>query len=147
MRDRDRHYLLILQWIGFDHTAVDYDHAERPLGDSSYGFVLLLRHALDGLLFQTTVLLRFIVYVGFLLSATGAALALFFVVAKLTGSGYPGWTSLAVFTLTIGGFTITQHGHHGLVRGKVFEQVKERPLYVIDRTLEAEGAEDRELAR
>lgn len=147
VRDRDRHYLLILQWLGFDHAVVDYDHADRALGDSSYGLVSLLRHALDGLLFQTTVLLRFIVYLGFLLSATGAALAIYFVAARLTGSTYPGWTSLAVFTLTIGGFMIISTGITGLYVGKVFEQVKERPLYVVDRTLESEGAEERELAR
>jgi len=147
VRDRDRHYLLILQWLGFEHTAVDYDHAARHLGDSSYSPVTLLRHALNGLLFQTTVLLRFIVYAGFLLSALGAALATYFVVAKLTGSAYPGWTSLAVFTLTIGGFTIISTGVTGLYVGKVFEQVKQRPLYVIDRTLESDRSQERDLAR
>jgi glycosyltransferase involved in cell wall biosynthesis len=152
IRDRDRHYLLILYWLGFDHTSIDYDHAARSLGDSSYSVRGLLRHAIDGLLFQTTTLLRWIVYVGFLLSAVGAVLAAYLVIAKLSGAGYPGWTSLAVFTLTIGGFTIVSTGTIGLYVGKVFDQVKERPLFVVDRTLEGERAErrraeERELAR
>jgi dolichol-phosphate mannosyltransferase len=136
MGERDRHYLFILYWLGFDHTAVDYEHAERAAGDSSYGLMALFRHAIDGVFFQTTVLLRWIVYLGFLLSLAGGGLAVYFVVAKLTDSAYPGWTSLAVFTLLIGGFTIVSTGTIGLYVGKVFEQVKERPLYVIDDSLD-----------
>jgi glycosyltransferase involved in cell wall biosynthesis len=134
--DHDRHYLLILHWLGFAHTAVDYDHAPRPFGESSYSLGGLLRHAIDGVLFQTTTFLRWIVYLGFGVSAAGAAIAAYLVVAKVTGTAAPGWTSLAVFTLTIGGFIIVSTGTTGLYVGKVFDQVKQRPLYVVDRTLD-----------
>jgi dolichol-phosphate mannosyltransferase len=145
MGERDRHYLFILYWLGFDHAVVDYDHAERSIGDSSYGLGSLVRHAIDGVFFQTTVLLRWIVYLGFLLSAAGAGLAVYFVIAKLTDAAYPGWTSLAVFTLVIGGFMIVSTGTIGLYVGKVFEQVKARPLYVVDESLDEIRARQREL--
>jgi hypothetical protein len=55
----------------------------------------------------------------------------------VTGSAYPGWTSIAVMTLLIGGFIIMSTGVTGLYIGKVFEQVKDRPLFVIDREIHA----------
>jgi polyisoprenyl-phosphate glycosyltransferase len=131
-RDNDRHYLLILQWLGFRTAAVEYQPADRFAGKSSYTFRRLLKHAADGMFFQTTILLKWIVYLGFLLAAAGVLTALFLVVARLSHSFYPGWTSMAVFTLTIGGFIIISTGITGLYIGKVFEQVKGRPLYLID---------------
>ncbi|MCW2993277.1 MAG: glycosyl transferase family 2 [Conexibacter sp.] len=133
-QDQDRHYLFILNWLGFNHTAIDYDHRERPVGKSSYSVLRLLQHALDGLFFQTTVALRFIVAMGFVMAGLGALVALYLVTARATGSAAPGWTSLAVFTLTIGGFTVISTGVTGIYVGKVFDQVKGRPLFVVDQT-------------
>jgi polyisoprenyl-phosphate glycosyltransferase len=141
-RDQDRHYLLILHWLGFDWAAVDYEPALRYAGQSSYSLSSLLRHGLDGIFFQTTVLLRWIVYLGFLLSTLGGLLALYFTVARVTGSAYPGWTSIAVILLVVSGFIIVSTGITGLYIGKVFEQVKERPLFVVDREIE-QGTEQR----
>jgi polyisoprenyl-phosphate glycosyltransferase len=145
-KDRDRHYLFILNWLGYDTAVVDYEPAERFAGSSSYTFGSLIRHGLDGVFFQTTVLLRWIVYLGFLLASAGAALAVYFVLAKVSNSAYPGWTSIAVFTLTIGGFIILSTGITGLYIGKMFDQVKERPLFVVDTWL-ADGASTEEAAR
>lgn len=131
-KDADRHYLFILYWLGFDHSHINYAHRERFAGRSSYGLKALISHALSGLFFQTTVLLRWIVYLGFMLAATGVAFAGYLIVARLIGSSQPGWTSLAVFILLLSGFVIMSTGITGLYVGKVFEQVRERPLFVID---------------
>jgi polyisoprenyl-phosphate glycosyltransferase len=133
-RDQDRHYLFILHWLGYRQTAVDYDHRERPIGRSSYSLSRLFRHAIDGMFFQTTVALRIVVGFGVVMALLGAGVAVYLVVSKVTGGGAPGWTSLAVFTLTIGGFVIVSTGITGLYVGKVFDQVKGRPLYVVDTT-------------
>jgi dolichol-phosphate mannosyltransferase len=132
-QDRDRHYLLILRWLGYRVGSIDYVHAARYAGTSSYGLRRLLLHALDGMLFQTTVLLRWIVYTGFTIAAVGALLAVYFVYMYFAHSIVPGWTSLIVLFLLIGGFIIASTGITGLYIGKIFEQVKGRPLYVIDR--------------
>jgi len=131
-RDRDRQYLLMLSWLGYRHTSVDYEHQPRAAGESSYDLRSLLRIATDGMFFQTTKLLRWIVMLGFAFAALGGLLAVGFVIAKLTRTTYPGWTSLAFFMLTVGGFIIISTGITGLYIGKVFEQVKGRPLFVID---------------
>jgi glycosyltransferase involved in cell wall biosynthesis len=135
-RDEDRHYVFILHWLGFDWAAVDYEPSTRYAGKSSYSFGSLIRHGLDGMFFQTTVLLRWIVYFGFALASLGALLAVYFTVARTVGSAYPGWTSIAVIMLLASGFIIISTGITGLYVGKVFEQVKGRPLYVLDREID-----------
>ena len=106
-------------------------------GESSYTFTKLVRHAVDGLFFQTTMLLRWIVYFGFLVALAGVLLAGVFVLILAFGDPYPGWTSLAVLILIIGGFIIMSTGVTGLYIGKIFDQVKDRPLYVVAERLGA----------
>jgi polyisoprenyl-phosphate glycosyltransferase len=142
-KDRHRHYLLMLQWLGFDTASIEYEQPARHTGKSSYGIRGLVAHALDGLFFQTTVLLRWIVFVGFALSVVGLGLAAYYLITKLTGNAAPGFTSLAVFTLTVGGFIIISTGVTGLYIGRVFEQVRERPLFVVDSIVGGRPAGDR----
>jgi polyisoprenyl-phosphate glycosyltransferase len=139
-RDKDRHYLMILRWLGYEHASVDVAHAERYAGESSYTLGTLIRFAMDGLFFQSTTLLRWSTYVGFAASLGGVALAAFFFVSYFFHSTYPGWTSLAVLVLLIGGLTITTVGVAGLYIGKIFTQVKDRPLYVIDDVVDGSRA-------
>jgi polyisoprenyl-phosphate glycosyltransferase len=130
--DVHRNFLLILYWLGFDRTTIEFDHADRFAGKTSYGFTSLLAVALDGLFFQTTTLLRWIVYFGFGMAASSAVLAVYFVYQYFSVATRPGWTSLAVLLLLIGGFVIISVGLTGLYLGKVFDQVKGRPLFVVD---------------
>ena len=134
LRDRDREHILMLTWLGFSATTVAFERQPRFAGKSSYTLGTLVHLSFDRLFFQTTVLLRWIVYTGFALAVAGAGLALYFIVSRIVNFSYPGWTSLAVFTLTIGGFVIISTGVTGLYVGKVFDQVKERPLFVVDET-------------
>lgn len=77
-------------------------------------------------------LLAGIVYVGFAVALASVALAAFFVVSHFMQRSYPGWTSIIVILLLIGGFIIISTGVAAMYIGKVFEQVKERPLYLVD---------------
>jgi len=129
--DQGRHYLFILHWLGFARASVDVAHAPRASGQSSYTFAKLIRHAVEGVFFQTTVLLRWIVYFGFFVALVGVLLAALFVALLAFADPYPGWTSLAVLILIVGGFIIMSTGVTGLYIGKIFDQVKGRPLYVI----------------
>jgi dolichol-phosphate mannosyltransferase len=83
--------------------------------------------------FQTTVLLRMIVYTGFALASVGLVSAVYLVSARIAGQAYPGWTSLVVLMLVLCGFIILSTGITGLYIGKMFEQSRGRPLFVIDR--------------
>jgi polyisoprenyl-phosphate glycosyltransferase len=133
--DRDRHYLPILLWLGFKRTSIDYEHGARHSGQSSYSVRALIRLALEGVFFQTATLLRWIVYLGFGVAFAGLVLAIGLVVLALVVDPPPGWTSLAVLVLLVGGFIIVSTGITGLYIGKIFQQVKGRPLYLVDTEL------------
>jgi len=129
--ERNRHYLLILNWLGFDVGEIEYQHGKRHAGSSSYSFARLIAHALQGIFFQTTILLRLIVTTGLVMSLVGVLWAVQIGVSCLLYSALPGWTSLAMFILVIGGMILFALGVVGLYVGEIFEQVKDRPLYVI----------------
>jgi glycosyltransferase involved in cell wall biosynthesis len=131
MGDRDRHYMLILNWLGFRRLEIEVPHAERYAGRSSYSLGKLLSVAMDGMFFQTTVILRWIIYAGFALAGAGLTLAAVFVALYFVERPLPGFTTLAVLILIVGGFIMLSTGVTGLYVGKIFEQVKGRPLYVI----------------
>lgn len=134
--ERDRHYQFILRWLGFRAGSVDYKHAERLSGESSYSWSTLLRHAIDGLFFQTTVFLRWIVMAGMLFSTTGIVFAIYLVFEYFLHDIAEGWTSLATLILVSSGVLMMSLGVVGLYVGKIFDQTRQRPLYIVDVVLE-----------
>jgi dolichol-phosphate mannosyltransferase len=134
LRDRDREYMIALDWLGFDSTTIEIDHCERHAGKSGYTLRRLFKVALDGMFFQSTVLLRVVVLVGFVVALAGAGLAVYEVADYFIepDKRVPGFASLAVLTLLLAGFIIVSIGVVGLYVGRIFEQVKDRPLYLID---------------
>jgi glycosyltransferase involved in cell wall biosynthesis len=130
--DRERHYLFVLYWLGFEHGTIEVEHHQRGAGGSSYTLGRLLRHAISGVFFQTTNLLIYIVYVGFVVAGMGVLGVLYLIYVSLVGHPPQGYTSVMVVLLLIGGFIITSTGVTGLYIGRVFQQVKGRPLYVVD---------------
>jgi glycosyltransferase involved in cell wall biosynthesis len=132
LRDNDRQYLLILHWLGFRHTAIDVEQEERHAGRSAYSWRALVKVAVDGMFFQSTVLLRWIVFAGFFLAALGVALAAYAMIVLAFGRPLPAWTGVPVLVLVLTGFIIISTGVMALYVGKIFDQVKGRPLYVID---------------
>ncbi|HEV3230140.1 MAG TPA: glycosyltransferase family 2 protein [Solirubrobacteraceae bacterium] len=132
MRDRDRQYLLIVEWLGFRQAIVDVEQDERYAGRSSYGVGTLLRVAIDGIFFQSTALLRWVVYAGFVIALLGLGLVAYAVIVLIAGRDLPQWTALPMLILLLTGFLTIAGGVTGLYVGKIFEQVKGRPLYVVD---------------
>lgn len=151
--DRDRHYLFVLQWLGFEQGSVEFEQAARGSGRSAYTLGRLIRHAVRGVFFQTTNVLLYIVFLGFFLAAVGVLWALYLVYLIAVAHPPPGYTSVMVATIIIGGFIIVSTGVTGLYIGRVFEQVKGRPMYVIDevaqesktRSAPKTGSESREV--
>jgi polyisoprenyl-phosphate glycosyltransferase len=140
LRGRDREYMIALDWLGFDATAIEIDHAERHAGQSGYTFGRLVRVALDGMFFRSTLLLRLVVLLGFMIALAGIVLAAFEVVDHIVepDKSVAGYTSLAVLLLLLAGFIILSVGVVGLYVGRIFEQVKERPLFLIDAQTEGQ---------
>ncbi len=142
LRDRDREYMIALDWLGFDSTAIEIDHHERHAGKSGYTLDRLIRVALDGMFFRSTVLLRLVVLVGFLVALAGLVIAGFEIVDYFVepDKSVPGYTSLAVLLLVLAGVIIVSVGVVGLYVGRIFEQVKNRPLFLIDQEAAGDSA-------
>ena len=141
LKDRDREYMIALDWLGFDSTQVEIEHHERHAGESSYSVQRLIRVALDGMFFRSTVLLRLVVLLGFVVAFAGIVVAAFEVADYFLEpeKTVPGYTSLIVLLLVLAGFIIVSVGVVGLYVGRIFEQVKNRPLFLIDQ--QAEGGD------
>jgi glycosyltransferase involved in cell wall biosynthesis len=138
LNDRDREFMIVLEWLGFDSTTVEIEHHERHAGESSYVLRRLIRIALDGMFFRSTVLLRLVVLVGFVIALIGFALAAYELIDYFVepAKAVPGFTTLAVLVLVLAGVIIFSVGIVGLYVGRVFEQVKHRPLFLIDEEAE-----------
>jgi polyisoprenyl-phosphate glycosyltransferase len=134
LHDRDREYMIALDWLGFHSTSIEIEHHERHAGRSGYTLRRLVHVALDGMFFRSTVLLRLVVLLGFVIATSGVVVATFEVVDYFAEprQTVPGYTSLAVLLLVLAGFIIVSVGVVGLYVGRIFEQVKNRPLFLID---------------
>jgi polyisoprenyl-phosphate glycosyltransferase len=142
LRDVEREFVIALTWLGFDRASVPFEHAERASGKSAYNFQRLFRVALSGMFFRTTVLLRWIVLLGFLIALVGVGLVVWVVYTYFTSTQPRGYASLAVLLIVLVGFVIITLGVLGLYIGRIFEQVKGRPLFVIDEQAHAPSEDE-----
>jgi dolichol-phosphate mannosyltransferase len=130
--ERERHYLFILRWLGFDSVAITYARDKRAYGESSYTLQKLVRHALEGIFFQSTRFLIWILWVGLATSAASLVAVFFLILSAITGSPPQGWTSLIIVQLATSGVILAALGGTGLYIARIFESSKRRPLYIFD---------------
>ena len=132
VNDAERHYLLVLRWLGFKWNYIDVIQSKRFSGNSSYSFGKLCKHALGGIVSQSDKLLKFSIWLGFIL----AVIALISFISLITMyfiSGFKeGWVSLACLILLATGLLLMSNGVLGIYLAKTYEQAKNRPLYFID---------------
>ena len=142
-------------WIGFPSVGVPFMVEERRHGASKWSFGKLFRFAFDGITSFSTVPLRVWTYIGGFISLLALATALFFLVRTLIyGPDVPGYASLIVSVMFFSGIQLMSLGILGEYIGRIFAEVKRRPLYVVaDRIGAAADAsrapvrDDRRLAR
>jgi dolichol-phosphate mannosyltransferase len=129
--DYQFHYLMVLRWLGFKKSYIYITHNARFDGKSSYNFTKLVNHALVGIIYQSDKLLRFGIYIGFIFSLFSLISIVFIIVNYLISGYQPGWASLFVLISFSTGLILMGIGILGLYIGKIFEQVKNRPQYII----------------
>ncbi|HEU6442364.1 MAG TPA: glycosyltransferase, partial [Microvirga sp.] len=119
-------------WIGFKSTGVPFVVEERRFGASKWSFRKLFRFAFDGIAAFSTVPLRIWTYLGFLISFLSIATALYFLIRTLLfGTDLPGFPSLIVSIMFFSGIQLMSLGIIGEYVGRIFAEVKRRPLYVV----------------
>jgi polyisoprenyl-phosphate glycosyltransferase len=119
-------------WIGFKSIGVPYVVAPREHGATKWSFRKLFRFAFDGITAFSTVPLRVWTYLGGLISLFSIACAIFFIVRTLLfGTDVAGYPSLIVSIMFLGGVQLMSLGIIGEYIGRIFAEVKRRPLYVV----------------
>jgi glycosyltransferase involved in cell wall biosynthesis len=141
LRESIRYFPTMVRWIGFHTDSVDVIHAERAEGKSSYNFRSLLNLALDIILAYSDKPLRLTIKGGLLVSAISFLMVLVTFIRFLTGDILVlGYTSLIISIWFFSGLILSVLGMVGLYIGKTFEQVKARPIYLVDQITNAPTA-------
>jgi dolichol-phosphate mannosyltransferase len=126
-------------WAGFRQTAVLYDRRERLHGESKYPLGKMLFLAWDAISSFSALPVRAVNIMGLCFLLFGFAVCLYTLVQHAAGHTVPGWSSLMGLITLIGGLTICSVGIIGEYVGKIYEEVKRRPLYVVEKTLNLDG--------
>jgi polyisoprenyl-phosphate glycosyltransferase len=133
--DYRRGYLMVLKWIGFKNSYVLVEHSKRKEGKSSYSLFKLIYLALNLSLSYSDKPLRMSIYAGITFSFLSFLGAIVIIYKYYTSNIIAGWTSIMVLFSLIGGLLMIFIGIIGLYLSKVFEQSKNRPLFLIQETL------------
>lgn len=141
MREIHRGYIMYLKWLGFRQTTIDVDHDDRYDGKSSYTFRKRMKLAIELLTSQSDKILRGMVGIGIILTIIALLITVVLVIRYFSMDISPGWTSIIVCNLLVGGIIVSSVGVVGIYVGNIFMQTKERPLYVIRDVLN--GRDDR----
>jgi glycosyltransferase involved in cell wall biosynthesis len=123
----------IVPLIGFPSAVVYYDRKERFAGESKYPLKKMLAFAFDGITSFSVTPIRFVTLTGFALFAMSLFAAVYAIIGKLWGTTVTGWTSLILSVWFIGGVQLLALGLIGEYIGKIYKEVKQRPLYVIEK--------------
>ena len=144
--ERNRYVRGLMAWIGFRQTALEFERAERFAGTTKYPLSKMLKLAADGILSFSFKPLKIATVLGSLISA-GSFLYLFVVLLQRLfrpDSVTSGWSSLIAVTLLLNGLTLLILGIMGAYIGRIYDEVKNRPLYIVR---DAVNLEDRESPR
>ena len=135
MREPMRAFAPMARWVGFNRTAIDVTHAERFAGESSYSWSKLFNLALDFAMAYSDKPLKLTIKLGISISILAVLYTLYNIVLYNMGIiTLTGYTSLIVSIWFLSGLIIFTLGIIGLYIGKMFEGIKNRPLYIIDKT-------------
>ncbi len=132
MPERARFSKGLYAWIGFKSIGVPFQVAERAFGSTKFSYRKLTRFALDGIMSFSTLPLKVWSYVGTVISMFALVMAVFFIIQTLMyGIDVPGFASLIVSVMFLGGIQLLSLGVLGEYIGRIFAEVKRRPLYLV----------------
>lgn len=133
-KERNRAYPIFLKYVGFKIGFVDVDHAPRFAGKSSYTISKLIDFAVQCIVSQSNKPLKISIKFGFFLSVISLLYGAYIITRYFFFSvAVPGWTSIIVLISFFSGLIFANLGVLGLYLGKVFDEVKQRPLYHVEK--------------
>jgi polyisoprenyl-phosphate glycosyltransferase len=135
MRERDRYVRGMFAWLGFQQTGIDYVPPPRFAGRSKYTVRRMARLAFDGIFSFSIYPLRVVLVAGLIVSLASFVVGIATLISKLAGAYVvPGYVTLVVVITFLSGIQLVVLGGIGEYIGRIYEEVKRRPLYVVRRT-------------
>ena len=136
LRETNRFMKGVFSWVGYTQTTIEYDRDGRYAGKSKWDYWKLWNFAIEGITSFSTVPLKLATYVGVFISS-GALVYLVFLVYRTVvfGIKVPGYASTLTVILFLGGMILLILGIIGEYIGRIYLEVKNRPLYVIDKKI------------
>ena len=132
LREQLRFFAALVDWAGFRTTSIDVEHHARTHGRSTYTYGKLLKLGVDTIVAYSDKPLRLAIRFGFAVAFVSMLAGVWFMVKVIAfGSPVLGWTSVVVSMYFLSGIIISILGLNGLYLGKVFNETKKRPLYLI----------------
>jgi dolichol-phosphate mannosyltransferase len=133
LREGQRFIRGMVTWLGYSQTAVVFDRPGRAAGTTKYPFRKMLRFAWDAILSFSSAPLRSTVYLGFASFLFGLVVAVYSVFRWTQGVTVAGWTTIIVLQGLVGGMTLIGLGMVGEYIGRIYDESKQRPIYVVSR--------------
>lgn len=136
LREANRFVRGMVAWVGFRQTAIHYERQARVAGETHYPLRKMLRFATDGLVSFSTLPLRIATLLGVLSGLIAAGVAVWVVYVVVTGApAVPGWATLMLGISLASSAQLLMTGILGEYLGRVYDEVKRRPLYLVDETI------------
>ena len=129
----------MISWIGFPQSAFEYERDERFAGDTKYPVRKLVLLAIDAITSFSVIPLRVASLAGAFCAFLGVIFGFFTLGAWFSGAVVPGWTSLTLIVLLLGGVQLIVIGIIGEYLGRLYMQSKERPMFLIEEVLRQEN--------
>jgi glycosyltransferase involved in cell wall biosynthesis len=134
--ERERFMKGLFNWVGFKTAEIEYVRSSRKAGETKFPLVKLWNFALDGITSFSTVPLRIWSYLGFFISLSAFTYGLLIIARTLIhGVDVPGYASLLVIMLFLGGLQLIGIGVLGEYLGRIYTETKHRPIYIIRQEL------------
>jgi len=144
LKEKDRFVRGLVSWIGFNQVGVPYSRDRRYAGETKYPYSKMIKFALDGITSFSSAPLRLAAWFGYLVAFIGFAYSCTVFVQKAMGYTVQGWATIMVGMLFLGGVQLICLGILGEYIGRIFNEIKQRPLYIVQEMYAAQNAANTE---
>jgi dolichol-phosphate mannosyltransferase len=136
MPERDRFLRGMVSWVGFKQTSLGYARSERAVGGTRFSLRKMAQFALDGIVSISLVPLRLATLCGLISAVIMLIGTIYVLISRLaTGAWAPGWLLVSIALFFLGGMILLCLGIIGEYVGRIYHELKRRPLYVVDEVL------------
>jgi len=137
MPETNRYIRGLRTWLGLKQVGIEYERGRRPTGQSGYRLINYIKLAMDGILSFSYKPLTYVSVIGFVVASASFLAGMRLIILKFTQEliDVPGWASIMVAVLFIGGVQLISIGILGQYIARIYDEVKQRPKFVIKRTI------------